>query len=306
MTRRRGRGGRWWLAFCAGWIGPGESGLGPDPDPSSCRRPSRSPCARWTSRAAVTRLPLRRTRLARRRAAPTGRPAVARPRRPSSGSRPAKACPSPTVRVFAASGEPWRWAQRAVEEAGGAHRRDRRAAGDRSVDVRAGRRRAPARSTSISRCARLSPRGAAPSSVRGCCRRRGPPRSSSARGRRLPLLRRVHPHPAPSPARHRRGRARRRADVGDVQPQPRRRHLRTGGRQPAAGCASTRRFRAARRSRRAASYCTVSSFDFEDQRGVAGNRRAAAGGAVAKVRRNHHADAGLRRACPTRRGRSRR
>ncbi len=63
--------------------------------PSSCRRPSRSPCARWTSRAAGIRSRSSTVVTGSPSPARAGWSAVARLRRPSSASRRAKGCPSP-------------------------------------------------------------------------------------------------------------------------------------------------------------------------------------------------------------------
>ena len=115
MTRRRGRGGRWWAAFCAGWMGLQSLDLGPDPtlivsqaesfavravDVSGRRHPiALFDGSNWVAES------------------PRGLVGPPSPNPPAIvGLETSEGLPVTTVRVFAASGEPWRWAQRAVEE----------------------------------------------------------------------------------------------------------------------------------------------------------------------------------------------
>ena len=115
MTRRRGRGGRWWLALVAGWMGVQSLDLGPDPTLIVSQAESfavravdvsgrRHPIAIFDGRGWLIDSP-------RRLVGPPSPdpPAIV-------GLETSEGIPVTTVRVFAASGEPWRWAQRAVED----------------------------------------------------------------------------------------------------------------------------------------------------------------------------------------------
>ena len=115
MTRRRGRSGRWWLAFCAGWMGLQSLDLGPDPTLIVLQAESfavravdvsgrRHPIAVFDGRSWLVDAPRQLV----------GPPSPAPPA--IVGLETSEGLPVTTVRVFAASGEPWRWAQRAVEE----------------------------------------------------------------------------------------------------------------------------------------------------------------------------------------------
>jgi len=115
MTRRRkGRGGRWWLAFVAGWMGLQSLDLGPDPTMIVSQAESfavravdvsgrRHPIAMFDGRAWLPDAPRRLV----------GPPAPDPPA--IVGLETSEGLPVTTVRVFAASGEPSRWAQHAVE-----------------------------------------------------------------------------------------------------------------------------------------------------------------------------------------------
>jgi len=115
MTRRRGRGGRWWLALCAGWMSLQSLDLGPDPTLIVSQAESfavravdvsgrRHPIAVFDGRGWLVDSPR----------SLVGPPAPDPPA--IVGLETSEGLPVTTVRVFAASGEPWRWAQRAVED----------------------------------------------------------------------------------------------------------------------------------------------------------------------------------------------
>lgn len=115
MARRRRRGGWRWLALFAAWMGVQSLDLGPDPTLIVSQAESfamravdvsgrRHPIAVFDGRTWVPETPR----------SLVGPPA---PEAPAIvGLETSDGVPVTTVRVFAASGEPWRWAQRAVEE----------------------------------------------------------------------------------------------------------------------------------------------------------------------------------------------
>lgn len=115
MARRRARGGPWWLALVAAWMGVLSLAVGPDPLHVVSQAESfavravdvsgrRHPIALFDGRAWLVDAPRRLV----------GPPAPAPPA--IVGLETSEGVPVTTVRVFAASGEPWRWAQRAVED----------------------------------------------------------------------------------------------------------------------------------------------------------------------------------------------
>lgn len=115
MARRRARVGPWWLALFAGWVGVQSLDVGPDPLHIVSQAESfavravdvsgrRHPIATFDGRAWLVDAP--RTLV--------GPPAPAPPA--IVGLETSEGVPVTTLRVFAASGEPWRWAQHAVED----------------------------------------------------------------------------------------------------------------------------------------------------------------------------------------------
>jgi hypothetical protein len=114
MARRRAGGG-WWLALVAAWVGVQSLDVGPDPLHIVAQAESfavravdvsgrRHPIALFDGRGWQVDAPRRLV----------GPPA---PNPPAIvGLETSEGVPVTTIRVFAASGEPWRWAQQAVED----------------------------------------------------------------------------------------------------------------------------------------------------------------------------------------------
>ena len=114
MSRRVVRGGWWWGAALAGWVAVGGPGVGPDPSRSVTQAEAfavravdvsgkRHPIATFDGRAWLIDMPSRLV----------GPPSPDPPA--IVGLETSEGVPVSTVRVYAASGEPWRWAQQAVE-----------------------------------------------------------------------------------------------------------------------------------------------------------------------------------------------
>jgi hypothetical protein len=114
MPRRLARGGWWWGAALAAWVAVGGPGIGPDPNRSVTQAEAfavravdvsgkRHPIATFDGRAWLVDLPARLV----------GPPSPDPPA--IVGLETSEGVPVSTVRVYAASGEPWRWAQHAVE-----------------------------------------------------------------------------------------------------------------------------------------------------------------------------------------------
>ncbi len=115
MARRRGRSGQWWLALFAGWMGLQSLDLGPDPTLIVSQAESfavravdvsgrRHPIAVFDGRGWLVD-------------SPRGLVGPPAPDPPAIvGLETSDGIPVTTVRVFAATGEGWRWAQRAVED----------------------------------------------------------------------------------------------------------------------------------------------------------------------------------------------
>ena len=115
MPRRLARGGWWWGAALAAWVAVGGPGVGPDPSRSVTQAESfavravdvsgkRHPIATFDGRAWLIDLPSRLV----------GPPSPDPPA--IVGLETSEGVPVSTVRVYAASGEPWLWAQHAVED----------------------------------------------------------------------------------------------------------------------------------------------------------------------------------------------
>ena len=114
MSRRVVRGGWWWGVALAGWVAVGGPGVGPDPSRSVTQAEAfavravdvsgkRHPIATFDGRAWLIDMPSRLV----------GPPSPDPPA--IVGLETSEGVPVSTVRVYAASGEPWRWAQHAVE-----------------------------------------------------------------------------------------------------------------------------------------------------------------------------------------------
>ncbi len=115
MPRRLARGGWWWGAALAAWVAIGGPGMGPDPSRSVTQAEAfavravdvsgkRHPIATFDGRMWLVDLPSRLI----------GPPSPDPPA--IVGLETSEGVPVSTVRVYAASGEPWRWAQHAVED----------------------------------------------------------------------------------------------------------------------------------------------------------------------------------------------
>ena len=282
MARDAGR--RWWWGLAvAAWVGVASLALGPDPGWRVTQAESfavravdvsgrRHPIATFDGRIWLVDLPR----------GLVGPPAPDPPA--IVGLETSDGVPVSTVRVFAASGERWRWAQQAVEAAGAAHGRHRRtsasprcrctcppacAGGAVYVDLTV-RTTGPRWQGAVVGAWVLPQDGAAPVVL-------------GARAGGVPQLRRVPADPAPPSARHRRGRTWRHADLGDVQPQRGRRHVRAGRRQPAraarAPADSARRVVARLATGRSTARCRRSASNCRESRAAARRcrRRAPAG-----------------------------
>jgi hypothetical protein len=115
MPRRLARGGWWWGVALAAWVAIGGPGIGPDPSRSVTQAEAfavravdvsgkRHPIATFDGRTWLVDLPSRLI----------GPPSPDPPA--IVGLETSEGVPVSTVRVYAASGEPWRWAQHAVED----------------------------------------------------------------------------------------------------------------------------------------------------------------------------------------------
>lgn len=115
MGRRQSRGSRWRLVLVAGWVGVQSLDVGPDPLHIVSQAESfavravdvsgrRHPIATFDGRSWLVDAPL----------------TLVGPPSPDPlaivGLETSEGVPVTTLRVFAASGESWRWAQRAVED----------------------------------------------------------------------------------------------------------------------------------------------------------------------------------------------